>query len=99
MTVNEYSICAHGYFMRSDRSKEGLRILYQLIWNVAPTPKSDKIRSVEMMKKKWPLLTDSGMMNPTDTKEEMELRWKEALALNKRMKEKANGNNYAEHRN
>lgn len=99
MTVNEYALYAHGYFIRNDRSKEGLRVLYQLIYNLAPTPKSDKIRSTDRMKKIWPLLSDSERSNPIDTVEEMTKRWEDALALNKRMKAKLNVNDNAEHRN
>lgn len=91
MTANEYALCYRGYFLRHARSQEPIRELYRLIWNLAPTSSSDKIRSNAGLSRHWPLLTDPKgllVLEAATVKERLE----RALELTRKMKNKSSGN-------
>lgn len=97
MSVNEYALHAHGYFMRVDRTQEPFRRLYWVLWNTAADEKG-KIRSADKLRQTWPLLTDDKVTTPKETIDQMVADWNAAIALNEKMKKKANGRSNAEHR-
>lgn len=86
MTVEEYHLCAHGYFLRHNRNQEPFRRLYMLLWNIN-SGRCDQIRSVESLQRKWPLLTDEGA-NPIPTNEAIQKKWDEAITATRKMKNK-----------
>jgi hypothetical protein len=85
MSLNEYSLAAHGYFLRLDRNKEGLRNLYRLIFNVN-VGVADKIRSDSELRKYWPLLTDD-KESDIIAAEDMRERWNRVMNKKKLKKD------------
>lgn len=85
MSLNEYYLACHGYFLRLDRNKEGLRTIYQLLWNVN-VDKADKIRGSLQLKKHWPLLTDD-KEEAIITEANMRERWERVMKKKKQRKD------------
>jgi hypothetical protein len=85
MSLNEYSLYAHGYFLRLDRNKEGLRSLYRLIWNVN-VAKIDMITNNIQLKQHWPLLTDT-KEEERIAEESMRERWNRVMKKKKQQKD------------
>jgi hypothetical protein len=85
MSLNEYSLYAHGYFLRLDRNKEGLRSLYRLIWNVN-VAKIDMITNNIQLKQHWPLLTDT-KEEERIAEESMRERWDRVMKKKKQQKD------------
>lgn len=86
MTLNEYQITAHGYFLRHDRADEGLRRLYVLQYN-SKAKKGKGLKSFQAIRNVWPLLTDPKITDLIP-KEEIEDRMKRARALTASQKQK-----------
>lgn len=97
MTLNEYRITAHGYFLRHDRSKEAIRKLYVLTYN-SLVKKGKEISSEQAIYRHWPLLTDPRITDILD-KAEMESRMKRAQEFTAAQKALKYVNNNAESRN
>lgn len=85
MSLNEYYLTCHGYFLRLDRNKEGVRTLYQLIWNVN-VGKGDKIRDNIHLRKHWPLLIDDKEVEIIAEKD-MRDRWDRVMLKKKQKKD------------
>jgi hypothetical protein len=85
MSLNEYSLAAHGYFLRLDRNKEGLRTIYQLLWNVN-VGTENKIRTHFTLKQHWPLLTDTKEADII-AEQEMKERWDRVMKKKKQKKD------------
>lgn len=94
MTPYQYTLCARGYFLRVDRKEEGLRRIWQLLYNVN-SKKGKGITSLGRLRQFWPLSTDN-LTNIVISKEEIKRRFAAARANSQRRNEQAqklkNGN-------
>lgn len=90
MTLNEYSITAHGYFLRDARSQQPLRRIWHILYNANST-KSNMIRSYHQLAEYWPLITDD--IKPLSSEDQKAI-WERAKEAHKRIKEKENAGRY-----
>ena len=98
MSIDEYSLYAHGYFMRVGRSQEGIRRLFQVVWN-SNCSKSDRIRTSSQLKRIFPLAIDKLDKEVIISQSDMTDRWNKAKEIEKRMKKQKDARNNAEYRN
>ncbi len=80
MNLDEYMLHSRGFLIREGHREEKLRTIYQVLYN-ANVEAKDMLMSYESLCRHWPIYTDSEIVKPIISRDEMKRKFEEQKRL------------------